>query len=603
MTGQTAELPRWDMTGLFGPEPDASERAFAAALAGIDELQTLCDRLAIGPRSNPTIDAATIAAADELIAAWNRFVEDAEIMHSYLYCLISADTGDRAAQAAMSELQQRNAALATLRARLTAWIGSLDVEALIAASTLARDHAFALRDMHRNAAHLMSPAEEALAAELASAGAAAWFRLREDVEASLAAPFEVDGERKTLSLTEIENYFPNPNRELRVAAFRATESLRESAAIPFVAAINGVKGEQIALTTRRHWRDPLDAALAAHRLDRATLDVMLAAIRAEFPALRRFLTAKARALGLPNLASYDLSAPVSREGENWPWERTVSFVSEQFAAYSPKLAAFAQRAFAEAWIDVGPRPNKVGGGYCSYVGGGRSRILFNYAPTYYCMSGTAHELGHAYHGFVMHEFGRTWLQGSLTPPTLAETASTFCETLVQRAALAAAPASERMELLNGVLQTQCVNVFYTTMMFDLERAIMAARAKRQLAHEELIELALSTQRDFFAGAIDEQSLARYQWAHIPHFFLPDLWYYNFPYAFGMLFGLGLYARYEAEPAGFPLRFDALLADTGTAAALQLAARFGIDLHAPAFWHSALAAITANIAEFDRLVPS
>jgi pepF/M3 family oligoendopeptidase len=601
MDGGQAALPRWEMESIFGSEPGAADRAFAAALGGIDELAALFDALQIGPRPTSTVDAETISAVETTIDGWNRIVEAVGVQFNYLGCLVAADTGNEAARAALSELQQRHAVIAVLSARFTAWIGSLDLEALIAASPLARDHAFMLRDAQENAAHLMSQAEESLAAELAPSGATAWFRLREDIDASLVADFEVDGEVKRLPLTEIDDYLSKPDRALRVRAHHAIEGARRAATVPLAAALNGVKGEQIALAARRNWVDPLDAALAANKVDRITVETMLSAIRGALPIFHRFLAAKAVALGLPVLAIYDFFAPVSEAGENWPYDEAVRFIVEQFATYSPRLAELATRATSDGWIDVGPRGGKVGGGFCASLGRGRSRILLNYTPTHAWMSATAHELGHAYHSLVAHEYGRSHLQQSLTPPTLAETASTFCETIVQRSALTGSPEAERMELLNGILQSQSSNVFLTVAMYDLERAIFSARAKRALSGEELSGITVWAQQAIFGESIDHAVLRPSLWVANPHLFLPDLAYYNFPYAFGLLFGLGLYARYQETPAGFCERFDGLLADTGMANARDLAARFGIDLHDRAFWETGLAAIEQNVSQFEALV--
>jgi oligoendopeptidase F len=279
----------------------------------------------------------------------------------------------------------------------------------------------------------------------------------------------------------------------------------------------------------------------------------------------------------------------------------VAFVTEQFARVSPKLATLATRAVAERWIDVGPRPGKEGGGFCAGVGKGQSRILLNYAPTYLWMSATAHELGHAYHNGVLEEAGRTWLQRSLMPSTLAETASTFCETLVHRAALADVDAAERLTLLGGVLLSFDLNVFNPVAGFTFERDLFAARRERALSIDELGDVSLAAQRSLFGDALDPATISPYTWAETPHPFIADQWYYNFPYAFGMLLAIGLYAEYLREPAGFWPRFDEFLAGVGTADAAELAERIGIDLRAPAFWGRALDVIRADIGEFERLV--
>ena len=87
---------------------------------------------------------------------------------------------------------------------------------------------------------------------------------------------------------------------------------------------------------------------------------------------------------------------------------------------------------------------------------------------------------------------------------------------------------------------------------------------------------------------------------VSHFFIDVIWYYNFPYAFGMLFGLGLLAARDADPEGFFARFDEMLADSGMCEAAELAGRFGIDLRDPAFWRTSLDLFRADVDRYEAL---
>src|SRR5260370_39532462 len=93
-------------------------------------------------------------------------------------CFVTTNSHDTVAQAKLSELQQAMLILSQLGTRLTAWIGSLDVEALSERSTIAREHAFMLRKAKTQAAHLMTPAEETPASELNLGAGTAWETLR-----------------------------------------------------------------------------------------------------------------------------------------------------------------------------------------------------------------------------------------------------------------------------------------------------------------------------------------------------------------------------------------------------------------------------------------
>jgi oligoendopeptidase F len=324
---------------------------------------------------------------------------------------------------------------------------------------------------------------------------------------------------------------------------------------------------------------------------------MVEEARAAFPDFRRYLRLKARLLEINYLGWYDLFAPVGDARRTWTWPEATAFIEDQFGAYSDRLRGLARRAFAEHWIDAGPRPGKVGGAYCMWLLGDESRILANYSPGYDGVTMLAHELGHAYHN--LNEAGLTPLQRR-TPMILAETASTFCETLVKEAALVDAEPGERIYILEQSAQGACQVVVDILSRFDFEQSLFAGRRERELSIGELNRLMLAAQESTYGDALAEEERHPYMWAVKGHYYSPDLSYYNYPYLFGLLFGLGLYAIYRKEPDSFPDRYDALLASTGQASAADLAERFEIDLRNREFWRSSLAVIRDDIDRLEEL---
>jgi oligoendopeptidase F len=214
------------------------------------------------------------------------------------------------------------------------------------------------------------------------------------------------------------------------------------------------------------------------------------------------------------------------------------------------------------------------------------------------MSTLAHELGHGYHNLNLAD--RTMLQRD-TPMTLAETASIFCETIVREAALARADAAERLEILEASLQGSCQVVVDITSRFLFERRVFEGRQQRELSVGELNEFMLQAQRETYGDGLDEALLHPYMWAMKPHYYSAGRSFYNFPYMFGLLFGLGLYARYRQDPEQFRASYDDLLSSTGLADAATLAARFGIEIRTPAFWAASLDIVRGDIDRFESLV--
>jgi oligoendopeptidase F len=232
------------------------------------------------------------------------------------------------------------------------------------------------------------------------------------------------------------------------------------------------------------------------------------------------------------------------------------------------------------------------------IRGDESRVFANFKPGFPGVSTLAHELGHGYHNFNLA--GRTMLQRS-TPMTLAETASIFCETIIRHAALALGGPAEQMEILEATLQGSCQVVVDITSRFLFERAVFDRRRARELAVDELNQLMLDAQRETYGDGLDAHALHPYMWAVKPHYYSTGRPFYNFPYMFGLLFGLGLYARYQQDGAAFKAGYDELLAATGLADAATLAARFGIETRAPQFWRDSLAIVRADIDRFVALV--
>jgi pepF/M3 family oligoendopeptidase len=595
---ETNELPRWDLSALF-PSLDSPEFAegFDRLLSGIDQLTHLFEEVEITATSTTRSGTAPVADFERVLNALNDVSQQLESMGSYLYGCISTDSRNELAQARFSQLQERAVALDKLQTRFTAWVGTLPIEEFAERSTLAAEHEFPLRQLNVAARHLMSEEAEALAAELSPSSGAAWAKLHDNLTSQITAKVELDGREQTLPMSAIRNLAMEPDRDLRHRAWQAELGAWEAHALPVAAALNGVKGQVLTLAARRNWADPLDESLFWSAIDREVLDVMVEEARAALPEFRRYLRLKAKLLGITDLGWYDLFAPVGDAGRTWAWPEATAFIEDQFGAYSDRLRGLARRAFVDNWIDAGPRPGKVGGAYCMWLFGDESRILANYSPGYDGVTTLAHELGHAYHN--LNEAGLTPLQRR-TPMVLAETASTFCETLVKEAALVDAEPGERIYILEQSLQGACQVVVDILSRFDFEQALFAGRRERELSIGELNRLMLAAQEAAYGDALSKDERHPYMWAVKGHYYSPELSYYNYPYLFGLLFGLGLYAIYRREPAAFPDRYDALLASTGRASAADLAARFDIDLRDRGFWRSSHAVIRDDIDRLEEL---
>ena len=413
--------------------------------------------------------------------------------------------------------------------------------------------------------------------------------------------FELDGQSQKLPMPALINLRSHPDEETRHRAYDAENIAWESVRETLAACLNGVKGEAVTLNMRRGREDALHSALDAARIDRPTLEAMLSAMEASFPMFRKYFNHKAKLLGKEKLAWWDLFAPVGKAGKVYSFEEACDFIVANFEKFSPELSAFAQHAFDNNWLDAEMRDGKRGGGFCMGVEGVKeSRILLNFDGSQDQLSTISHELGHAFHNECAYQLDKTPLQ-QLTPMTLAETASTFCETIVTEAVLAQiTDPQEELAVLEGQLNnaSQIVVDIYSRFLFEKE--IFERREQAELSAEEFCEIMERAQKAAFGDGLDERYLQKYMWTWKPHYYSADLSFYNFPYTFGLLFGTGLYAIYRQRGADFVDDYKSLLASTGEATAVDLADRFEIDIRTRKFWDNSLAIIGERVDRYCEL---
>ena len=285
------------------------------------------------------------------------------------------------------------------------------------------------------------------------------------------------------------------------------------------------------------------------------------------------------------------------------FDEAGDFVVDNLKDFSSDLSNFSRMTLDKRWIEAEDRPGKRGGGYCTGMGPRRqSRIFMTYAGTYENLLTLAHEIGHAYHSWVLNNKP---VFAQIYPMNLAETASIFTETYVTNAALnQATDKDEKLMLLDQKLQGAYVlfcNV-YSRYLFD--SAFYAERAKGIVGNERLNELMIESQKRAFGNLLDESGYHPLFWASKLHFFITDAPFYNFPYTFGFLFATGVYQLAKKEGKGFAAKYSALLSDTGSMTAEQVAKKhLGADLTKENFWQEAVDNALADVGTFVKLAES
>lgn len=599
----TVSAPRWDLSNVY---PSLESKEFKAAVDDYKKQVATLEKFF----KNKLSQANTKTKAKDLAPLVGKAIDQINRIQTlsgtivpFIYSYVTTDSRNKLAMKTLSEFEQASLPMNQLMTQFTAWLGKLapKLDQIVKESKPAKAHEFMLREAAEQSRYLMSEAEEALASELSLSGGNAFSKLQGTVTSQLSVDFELDGKPEKLPMPALINLRSHSDEVTRCRAYEAENRAWDEVKETLAACLNGVKGEANTLNKKRGRKDAIHSSLDAARMDRKTLEAMLSAMKDAFPMFRTYFRAKAGKIGKEKLAWWDIFAPVGRTDKVYSFEEARDFILENFGRFSPDLASFAKRAFDNNWIDAEQREGKRGGAFCTEVQGVKeSRILCNFDGSFDQVSTLAHELGHAFHNECAYQANKTVLQ-QLTPMTLAETASTMCETIVTEAVLASTKdPQEELAVLEAQIQGagQIVVDIYSRYLFEKE--VFERRAQSELSADDFNDIMERAQKETYGDGLDERYLQKYMWTWKPHYYSADLSFYNYPYAFGLLFATGLYAIYQQRGDAFVQDYKNLLASTGEETAAKLARRFGIDITKRKFWDDSIAIIGRRIDRYCKL---
>ena len=631
-------IPDWDLGSIY---PDINSEKYKSDLAklteGIKTLKALNDQAENPDQKNHLNIQNWIAdffKADDILGPL------ANTLAAYSYSIYSVDTTSKSL---LDNLNQVESLTDQYEIQLNRFSHTVAKNRGILSEFYVnfpqyKKYEFSINEMLEDDIHTLSPELEGIIAKLQQTGGRAWDRLHEQLISNLKDP-------ETGKLfNELRNDAYSPDARLRKESWQKEIALLKQNEIAFAASLNNLKGETLSLLEERSWNCAIDRALSSSRMKKETLDALIAAIEESLPQWRKYLKAKAEYLKNHNatastncgkekgLAFYDLFAPLdgntasdgntntagqteigcntatpsatnnraaseeSLLSKNWTFEEARDYIVKEFTSFSPVMGDFARNAFDKNWIDARVHPGKVGGAYCQdfYVQK-ESRVLSNFTGAFSDIITLAHELGHAFHFFCIKDKD---YRNANYPMTLAETASTFAETIVKQDILKTASKEDRIKILELDLQDTCQVLVDILCRFYFERSVFEERQNGELTSEDFCRLMAHAQERSYGDGLSAER-HEYMWAVKSHYYSVDLDFYNFPYAFGQLFAAGLYSRYKKEGKAFVDIYCNLLSDTGSMSCEDLCFKAGFDITKKDFWKSGIDFYINEIEQFCK----
>ncbi|MGE7921028.1 M3 family oligoendopeptidase [Viridibacillus sp. NPDC093762] len=582
----------WDLESVFAGGSNSEELRIQ-----LDRIQVELEELQNAVSSIVAEDAKSILNVLELMT--EVYINMGQ-SNSFVSCLQAQDMIDKKASLLRSEISSLAANFAPIKLQFQQVLSGIEEEKwtdLLATEELSQFN-FTLNEWRDETKLKLSEQEENIISALKVDGYNAWGEMYDLLISDIKIPFTIDGEEKVLSVGQANNLSSHPDATVRQEAYEALEKTWAEKEEFFAKTLNHIAGFRLATYKKRGWDSVLQEPLQTNRMQPETIDAMWSAITDHKAPFSQYLKRKAELLNTSTMDWFNLDAPITASTETISYQEGAEFVINNFGRFGKKLEAFAANAIENGWVEAENRPNKRPGGFCTGLPLTKeSRIFMTYSGTMSNVATLAHELGHAFHSYALrpiHTLNTGYAMG------VAETASTFAEMIVADAAVQEAKSEdEKIALLEDKIQRSVAFFMNIHARFLFETRFYEERESGIVPAHRLNELMEEAQKEAYAGALNVAH--PHFWASKLHFYMTRVPFYNFPYTFGYLFSLSIYAKAKEEGSSFEEKYIALLQDTAVMSVEDLAMKhLGEDITEKAFWEKGIRICEQDVEQFLEL---
>lgn len=538
---------------------------------------------------------------EEFLKQVNKYKELYFKISIYASLIMNADTKNVEAGNTFDYVENKNSELTKVLVKFSRWLRDLEgLDKIIDKSEYLLEHKFYLKELLLKSKFLLSEKEESIISKMKNTGSRAWEKYYMELISTATEDVIINGNAEKLTISQLNSMTHDKEKSLRKIAYYKEADLCRGISEACAKCINGISGEALTIYEMRGYKSPLEKVILNSRMDFETLNVMISAIKESLPVFRSYYEKKAQLLGYKNkLPFYDLYAPIKESKTEVSYMEAKELIISSFQRFSKKLSCFAERAFEERWIDAEPRRGKGNFGLeLDIFPIKQARILTNFNGKFEDVSVLAHEIGHAYHGSNI--YNQTMLNTDCPTP-IAETASIFCETILNNELMERLPQDEAVIVLENSISNDLYFIvdFYGRYLF--ENQLFEKRKSSPLSVDLLNKLMVNCMKEAYGENMDSDTLHPYMWMNKAGYFFAGNEFLNFPYSFGVLFSKALYSQYRNDKENFADKYDMLLSKTSTNNIVDVAKIMGIDVHSIDFWRSSLKIIEEDIQKFINII--
>jgi oligoendopeptidase F len=523
--------------------------------------------------------------------------------NSFITCLLAQNPKDQDAASLRGKIAQKESRfekeLSKVKKILTytkenVWESLLETEEL-------QEYRFILNEWREHADRNLSEEELNLISDLMVDGYHAWGHFYNDLISSINVNIHINGKDENLSVGQAINLRSHPNEEVRKEAHYVLESKWKEKEELFSKIINHIAGFRIQVNNQRGIKNAIEDPLKKNRMKEETLNTMWTVISKYKQPFSNYLKQKAEMIGGSSMKAYNFWAPVTKSNQEIKFEEAVTLITEHFSHFGTEFEGFVKQAFSEGWIEAEDRPNKSAIPFCAgFPLTGESRVFMTFSGTFLNVLTLVHELGHAFHNHAMRSVNGL---NKRYPLSIAETASTFSEMIIFDAAMKKTNSKEeKLIILDEKLKRSVMNFMNIHSRFLFEKRFYKERNGGIVSAHRLNQLMEESINEAYAGSLEQPSI--YSWVWTPHYYITQSPFYNFPYTFGYLFALSIYAKAKEKGKDFEKDYLALLRDSGSMTVENLVMKhLGEDITSEEFWEKGMKLCVKDAEEFLKLTSS
>lgn len=460
---------------------------------------------------------------------------------------------------------------------------------------------FALEEIARSRAHVLSTPEETLLAGMAEVGQVPDNVFSMLTNADMRFPTISDEKGNEVELTEerygrlIRSQDQRVRRDAFMGIFETYGKFRNT-----LGATLGGSMKRDAFSARvRKYGSSLEGSLDSDNIPVEVYANTLNSVNANLDALHRYASLRKRVLGLDELHMYDLYCPLVGELERHiPYEEGLDQVRQGLAPLGEEYLKILDNGFANGWIDVFENRGKRSGAYSWGTYGVHPYVLLNYGGTIRDVFTIAHEMGHAIHRY--YSDGSQPFVYSGHTIFVAEVASTTNESLLLRDLIEkASTREEKLYLLNYSLEQIRTTVFRQTLFAEFEKVTHGmVEAGEALTPDALCSVWRELNVRYYGTDIVVDPELEMEWARIPHFYNA---FYVYQYATGYAAATSLSGQILREGKNAVDRYLGFLKKGSSEYSLDILRGAGVDMATPTPLEETITLFREHLGEMEGLL--